>query len=81
MKNRNKNKKTNYTHQEVAVRYFPEVLPESASRQLTRWIMRDDDLYAELLKAGYTRRQRMYSPLQLTILFDHLGDPEDQNIK
>ncbi|MDR1202260.1 MAG: DUF4248 domain-containing protein [Tannerellaceae bacterium] len=71
-----KNKKTIYTHQELALLYFPDILPESASRQLSRRILRDEELYAELLKAGYMHRQRIYSPLQIAILFDHLGDPE-----
>jgi hypothetical protein len=71
-----KNKKTSYTHQELAMLYFPDVLPESASRQLSRRIVKDDELYAELLDAGFTRRQRIYSPLQAAILFDHFGNPE-----
>jgi hypothetical protein len=71
-----KNKKSSYTHKELAMLYFPDVLPDSASRQLSRRILKDDELYAQLLDAGYTRRQRIYSPLQTAILFDHLGNPE-----
>jgi hypothetical protein len=74
-----KNKKSSYTHKELAMLYFPGVLPESASRQLSRRILKDDELYAELLEAGYKHRQHMYSPLQTTILFDHLGNPEASN--
>jgi hypothetical protein len=74
-----KNKKSSYTHKELAMLYFPGVLPESASRQLSRRIVKDDELYAELLDAGYKHRQHMYSPLQTAILFDHFGNPETWN--
>lgn len=74
-------KKINYSHQELAVMFFPDIMPQSASKQLSRWIMRDEELYAELTKAGYNRKQRSYSPLQTAILFDHLGDPENWNLK
>jgi hypothetical protein len=71
-----RSKKTSYTHQELAMLYFPEILPKSASRQLSRRIAQDGELYAGLLGAGYRRHQRMYSPLQTAILFDHLGNPD-----
>jgi hypothetical protein len=71
-----RNKKTSYSHQELAMLYFPDILPKSASRQLSRRIVKDEELYADLLKAGYKHHQRMYSPLQAAILFDHLGNPE-----
>jgi hypothetical protein len=76
-----KNKKISYTHQELAMLYYPDVLPESASRQLSRRIVKDDELYAELLDAGYKHRQHMYSPLQTTILLAHFGKPENWNNK
>jgi hypothetical protein len=69
-------KKTSYTHQELAMLYFPYVLPKSASRQLSRRIAQDGELYADLLGAGYRHHQRMYSPLQTAILFDHFGYPD-----
>lgn len=70
-----------YGHTELALLYFRNVLPKSASAQLTRWIRRDSDLLEALTKAGYHKGQRLYSPLQLAILLDHLGDPETWNIK
>ena len=33
-----------YGHQELALLYFPNVLPSSASTQLTRFIRRDPEL-------------------------------------
>jgi len=69
-------KKPMYTHKELAILYFPNITPQSASSQLTRWIRRDPDLMDELNQAGYIKQQRMFTPLQLEILLDHLGEPD-----
>lgn len=69
-------KKIVYSHMEVALMFFPDIQPKSASRQLSRWISRDEELKAELLQAGCRPGQRLYSPAQVRIIFDHLGDPE-----
>jgi len=68
-------KKPMYTHKELALLYFPDITPQSASSQLTRWIRRDPDLMDELIQAGYIKQQRMFTPRQLEILLDHLGYP------
>lgn len=65
-----------YGHTELAILYFPGILAKSASSQLSSWINRDEDLLAELKKAGYKKGQRMYTPRQVAILRDHLGDPK-----
>jgi len=74
----NKQRKPTYSHQEVAVLYFPYIRPESASSQLSRWINRDSELLDELRRVGYIKHQRTFTPRQLTILFDHLGEPEER---
>ena len=71
----NEQRKPTYSHQELAVLYFPDILPESASSQLSRWINRDPDLLGELRRVGYIKHQRTFTPRQLNILFDHLGNP------
>lgn len=70
-----------YGHTELAILYFPGILDKSASSQLSAWINRDKDLLNELLKAGYRKGQRMYTPRQVAILRDHLGDPETWKIR
>jgi hypothetical protein len=62
-------------HKELAMAYFPEQPPAAASRQLTAWIVRDEELLPILQSAGYLRGQRIYTPRQLEILFGHLGEP------
>lgn len=70
-----------YGHMELAMLYFPGILPKSASSQLSLWICRDEELLADLLKAGYKKGQRMYTPRQVAILVDHLGEPETWQIR
>ena len=65
-----------YGHQELGILYFPNALPKSASQLLSRWIQRDPDLLDELTNAGYRKGQRLYTPKQISIIFDHLGKPE-----
>ncbi|WP_288207550.1 DUF4248 domain-containing protein [uncultured Parabacteroides sp.] len=70
-----------YGHTELALLYFPDILPKSASSQLALWINRDEELLSDLLKAGYKKGQRMYTPRQVAILVDHLGEPETWKIR
>lgn len=70
------NKNRIYGHQELAQLYFPHVLPESASTQLTRWIDRNDRLKEALYRAGRRKGLRLYTPLQVSILIEYLGEPE-----
>ena len=44
-------------------------------------IIEDDKRVADLLKAGYKKGQRMYTPRQVAILVDHLGEPETWRVK
>lgn len=67
-------------HTELARLYFPGILLKSASAQLSLWIRRDEELLEDLKKAGYRKGQRMFTPCQVEILVDHLGDPESWNI-
>ena len=70
------NKQRSYSHKELAMLYFPDIQPKSASQRFTLWITRDEELLDELLKAGYSKKQHLYTPLQTDILFNHLGIPE-----
>ena len=69
-----------YGHTELAMLYFPGIQAKSASSQLSLWIRRDEDLLADLQKAGYKKGQRMYTPRQVAILVDHLGEPETRKV-
>lgn len=75
------NKNRVYGHTELAMLYFPGILPKSASSQLAKWIRRDEELLGELISAGYLKGQRIYTPRQVSIIVDHLGEPETWRIK
>lgn len=65
-----------YGFQELAVLYFPDIQPGSASRQLKRCINDDRELSEALHKAGYRNRRRTFTPRQVRIIFHFLGIPE-----
>jgi len=64
-----------YSHKEIASVYFPELSPQSASRRLSYWIDRDEELFTQLKRTGYLKRQRFFTPRQIELLFEHLGKP------
>ena len=64
-----------YSKSAVACSYFPDVDPNTARRNLNNWIKVNETLIQKLMAAGYRKRQRYYTPLQLSILYDVLGEP------
>ena len=60
---------------EVAQAYFPTVEPSTARRNLSRWIRMNPQLEQHLSEAGYQCRQKYFTPLQLSLLYDALGEP------
>ena len=50
-----------YTMKEIAVRYFPTITPQNASRRLRLWIQDDRQLLEELHSLGYKDSQRLLS--------------------
>lgn len=65
-----------YGFQELAVLYFPDIQPGSASRQLKRCINDDRELLGALHAAGYRNKRRTFTPRQVRIIFHFLGTPE-----
>lgn len=65
-----------YSHKELAVMYYPNIQPRSASAQFGRWMRKNEDLMSELVKAGFYVGQRVYSPRQIEVLIVHIGIPD-----
>ena len=65
-----------YGVQELAVRYFPDVLPASATRHLTRLIRGDGELLDKLTQIGYKRGCRIYTPAMVHLIVRYLGLPQ-----
>lgn len=64
-----------YTKQELALLYFPDATPEVASAHLRRWIILCEPLYEQLLKTGYSKWAKGFTPTQVSYIFTYLGEP------
>ncbi len=61
---------------ELAQAYFPNTAsPETARRNLARWIRTYPELITELEENGYRKRQKLLTPLQVSIILKFLGEP------
>ena len=63
------------TKQELALLYFPDATPEVASAHLRRWIILCKPLYEQLLKTGYSKWAKGFTPTQVSYIFAYLGEP------
>ena len=63
-----------YTMKEIAVRYFPTITPQNASRRLRLWIQDDPQLLEELHSLGYKDSQRLLSWACTREILKRFGD-------
>ena len=63
-----------YGLQELAMLYFPNSTPQSASNQLKKW-MNKEKLLAKLIDAGYGAGQKILTPRQVELIVGHVGEP------
>lgn len=61
----------------VATRYFPDVIPEVASRKLKRLIKDDGLMLHDLMAEGYQPTQRHLRREHIALLIVFLGTPEE----
>lgn len=71
MKSRNKS----YSKGELAMLYAPDIAPSSACKRLAAWMLHHPTLMTDLRKTGYTDKQRTFTPLQASLIFEALGEP------
>ncbi len=64
-----------YTKKELALMYFPESMPRTAVNHLMAWIRRCTPLWDELLKMGYYKTSKSFSPKQVKAIVEYLGEP------
>ena len=64
-----------YGRMELAQLYCPGIAPESAWKKMKRWIGLCPGLSERLSEAGYDTRTRSFTPAQVRIIADALGDP------
>lgn len=79
----NMNTKTNlptfrhraYGRTELAQMYCPTVAAETAWRKLRAWIALSPGLTERLAEAGYSPRQRAFTPRQVQLIVVAIGEP------
>lgn len=64
-----------YGRTELALLYSPDDTPQSAYRKLCRWINRYPHLNEDLCRAGYNHNTRTYTPNQVRLIVEALGEP------
>lgn len=68
-------KTKSYGVAELACKYLPTLNKRSASNQLRSWINKNEALKNSLIAAGVQTRQKIYTPKQVQIIIEHLGEP------
>jgi hypothetical protein len=63
-----------YGFQELALVYFPDSRPATASSLLRKWI-RLRPLIDKLKEAHYRSGQKILTPRQVEIIVEHVGEP------
>ena len=65
-----------YTKKELALCYFPTAAnPHSAVNRLMGWIKRCAPLCHELEQLGYRKSPKWFSPREVRLIVEYLGDP------
>lgn len=64
-----------YSKRELAMAYAPDISPCSALNRLAGWVRHHQKLSDELDETGYQNRQRIFTSLQVELIFSYLGRP------
>lgn len=64
-----------YGFKELAVLYFPNIAPASASIRLKQWIKDDAELLEALLETNYELSNRILTPRQKELITTSFGSP------
>lgn len=69
------NCKRAYGVTEFAQLYFPGHKSVIAYKRMWEWIRTSQGLKTKLEAAGWVKFQKLYTPKQVAVLIDHLGEP------
>ncbi|MCC8188427.1 MAG: DUF4248 domain-containing protein [Bacteroides sp.] len=64
-----------YSKGELANRYLPYLPIRSALNTLNYWIQTHPTLYARLQEVGYRKKSKFFSPVQVSLIVEALGEP------
>lgn len=64
-----------YYKSELAQAYAPYLSQGAALNRLAHWIKVNEPLTTALLQTGYRPKQRTFTSKQVSLIFEHLGEP------
>ncbi len=64
-----------YTKKELALMYFPDSQPRTAVNHLMAWVRRCTPLWNELEQTGYYKDSKAFTPRQVRLVVEYLGEP------
>lgn len=64
-----------YTKKELALMYFPDSNPRTAVNHMMAWVRRCTPLSEQLEAAGYEKSSKGFTPRQVRMIAEHLGEP------
>lgn len=65
-----------YSKKELALMYFPDTSdPRIAVNHLMSWVKRCTPLMEELMSTGYQKNSKYFSPRQVGIIVNYIGEP------
>ena len=64
-----------YGKSELASLYLPDILPGSAMREFNEWIAAFPGLMKALLATGLAPKSKRYTPAQVKLITEALGEP------
>ena len=64
-----------YGRSELALLYSPDISAMAAYKRLCRWIEHYPGLKEQLARAGHTAHSRQYTPMQVRLIVEALGEP------
>ena len=65
-----------YRKSELALLYFPDCqTKEGALSNLKSWIKGNKELTSELEKCGMPPRKKSFTPKEVSLIFQYLGEP------
>lgn len=65
-----------YAKSELALCYFPDTLSiHTATNHLMAWIRRCPELTERLMATGYHKMAKYFTPRQVALIVEYLGEP------
>ena len=64
-----------YSKKELAIAYAPNISMVAALNRLALWLKTNRQLWEQLTQTGYRTTQRYFTPGQVKLIFEYIGEP------